>query len=107
MPHGIPRFALLAFVALFLGLASCSTAPNKRELQYLNTDGFGNRYTGNAEDQNYVTLGDTINIADSYHQELGGAYTVDIDGTIVLPEVGAVYVAGLTRTELEAFLMQK
>ncbi|MCK6446302.1 MAG: polysaccharide biosynthesis/export family protein [Planctomycetes bacterium] len=107
MPHGTRRLVHLALIALVLGLASCSTAPNKRELQYLNSDGFGNRYTGNAEDQNYVTLGDTLSIADSYHPELGGAYTVDIDGTIVLPEVGAVYVAGLTRTELEAFLMQK
>lgn len=107
MPHGTHRLLLLALVALVLGLQGCSTAPNKRELQYLNTDGFGNRYTGNAEDQNYVTLGDTISIADSFHAELGGAYTVDIDGTVVLPEVGAVYVAGLTRTELEAFLMQK
>jgi protein involved in polysaccharide export with SLBB domain len=107
MLNGTPRLAQLAFVAFVLILSGCSTAPNKRELQYLNTDGFGNRYTGNAEDQNYVTLGDTISITDSYHPELGGAYTVDIDGTVVLPEVGAVYVAGLTRTELEAFLMQK
>jgi protein involved in polysaccharide export with SLBB domain len=32
---------------------------------------------------------------------------VDIDGTIVLAEVGALHVAGQTRSELEAFLTQK
>ncbi len=108
MSHGSPRLPLVLNALLFIvALASCSTAPNKRELQYLNTDGFGNRYTGNAEEQNYVTINDTILVADAYHAELNGPYTVDIDGTAMLPEVGAVYVAGLTRTELEAFLMQK
>jgi protein involved in polysaccharide export with SLBB domain len=107
MSHG-PSRTRLCLLALLLGFfGACSTAPSKRELQYLNTAGFGNRYTGNAEDQNYVTIRDSITIADAYHAEISGSYTVDIDGTIVLPEVGAVYVAGLTRTELEAFLMQK
>jgi len=89
-------------------LAACqSTAPDKRLLQYLNDEGFGNRYTGNAEEQNYVTIGDTISIHDAYHVELNDTQRVDIDGTIVLPEIGAVHVAGQTRSELEAFLVQK
>lgn len=103
-----PRLAALGGLLLTLGLASCtSTAPDKRLLQYLNDDGFGNRYTGNAEEQNYVTIGDTVSITDAYHPELVQTQRVDVDGTIVLPEIGAVHVAGQTRSELEAFLVQK
>jgi protein involved in polysaccharide export with SLBB domain len=98
----------LALFALAALAASCvSTSPDKRLLQYLNDKGFGNRYTGNAEDQNYVTIGDTVSISDAYHPELTQTQRVDIDGTVVLPEIGAVHVAGMTRSELEAFLTQK
>lgn len=103
--HGVALglFVLVAFV-----LGGCrSTQPDKRLLQYLNDSGFGNRYTGNAEEQNYVTIGDVISITDAYQTELNVVETVDIDGTIVLPEIGAVHVAGLTRSDLEAFLLQK
>lgn len=99
-------FCVLA--ALLFGTSSCSsTAPEKRLLQYLNDKGFGNRYTGNAEDQNYVTIGDTVQISDAFHAELNDTQRVDIDGTVVLTEVGALHVAGQTRSELEAFLTQK
>ena len=98
--------ALLALVCL--ALSACrSTQPDKRLLQYLNDSGFGNRYTGNSEEQNYVTIGDSISIQDAYQEELTTVETVDIDGTIVLSEIGAVHVAGLTRSDLEAFLLQK
>jgi protein involved in polysaccharide export with SLBB domain len=97
-----------ALLALSLAACACSsTAPEKRLLQYLNDKGFGNRYTGNAEDQNYVTIGDTVSITDAFHLELTASQRVDIDGTIILPEIGAVHVAGQTRSELEAFLTQK
>jgi protein involved in polysaccharide export with SLBB domain len=90
-------------------LSGCSsTQPDKRLLQYLNQKGFGNRYAGNAEEQNYVTLGDVVEINDALNPELTGlAEVVAIDGTILLPEIGAVVVAGKTRSELEAFLTQK
>lgn len=98
----------LCAAALAAALCACaSTAPDKRLLQYLNDDGFGNRYTGNAEEQNYVTIGDTISITDAYHPDLTTTQQVDVDGTVVLREIGAVHVAGQTRSELEAFLMQK
>jgi len=95
--------------ALLLSLlAACSSYPDKRLLQYLNTDGFGKRYTGNAEEENYVTIGDSLDIYDSYHpDELGMTARVDIDGTVLLPELGAVQVAGMTRTEIETHLMEK
>ncbi len=90
---------------LFVG---CSTAPvDKRILQYLNTEGFGKRYVGIAEEENYVTIGDTVQFVDSYNEEVRGTERVDIDGTIQIPEAGAVFVAGLTRTELESYLTQK
>jgi len=89
-------------------LGGCqSSAPDKRTLQYLNTQGFGNKYTGNAEEENYLTIGDRVQFADAYNPELVGIETVDIDGTIVLPELGAVPVAGLTRTQVEALLTQR
>lgn len=101
------RWPLLVLVGLVL-LPSCRTHPDKRVLQYLNKDGFGKRYTGNAEEENYITLGDTLQVTDSYHpEELRATGVVDIDGTVVLPELGATPVAGMTRTEIEALLMEK
>lgn len=100
---------LLAYVLLACPfLTGCqSSSPDKRTLQYLNTQGFGHKYSGNAEEENYLTLGDRVQYIDRYNPELAGIETVDIDGTIVLPEVGAVPVAGLTRTEVEALLTQR
>ena len=98
---------LLCVAALF-ALSACNTMPDKRILQYLNTDGFGNRYQGNAEEENWLALGDRLEITDAYNDELNIPPTlVDIDGTILLPELGAVLVAGLTRTEIQALLMEK
>ncbi len=98
--------ALLVAIALLAGACS-STAPDKRVLQYLNDKGFGNRYTGNAEDQNYVTIGDTIQISDAFNAEINQTVRIEVDGTVVLNEIGEVHVAGQTRAELEAFLTQK
>ena len=99
--------ALLAAL-LVLVVSACSSTPDKRVLQYLNTQGFGNRYTGNSEEENWVAIKDTLVITDSYHaDELNVSLPVDIDGTVLLPELGAVQVAGLTRTEIQALLMEK
>jgi protein involved in polysaccharide export with SLBB domain len=93
--------------ALAVFSLACSTAPDKRLLQYLNTQGFGSRYTGNAEEENYVTLRDSFTYRCEYNPELRDTVTVGIDGTVVLPAVGAVPVAGMSRTELEALLTQR
>jgi protein involved in polysaccharide export with SLBB domain len=99
---------ILLWALLGLMLAACNATPDKRVLQYLNTDGFGNRYTGNAEEENWVNLQDRIAIEDSYNPELRiETAVVDIDGTVILPELGAVVVAGLTRTQIEALLTEK
>lgn len=102
-----PTTGLLLLLLAALFLSGCATTPDKRILQYLNTHGFGSRYTGNAEEENYVSLGDQFTWYDEYDAALNGQVRVDIDGTIVLPQVGAVAVAGMTRTEIEAFLTQK
>jgi len=100
---------LLPLLLLFwAATTSCNAAPDKRLLQYLNTSGFGNRYVGNAEEENYVSIGDTVRIYDALHPtELAANQRVDIDGTIMAPEIGAVVVAGNTRSELEALLTEK
>ncbi|MSR63266.1 MAG: hypothetical protein EXS08_12560 [Planctomycetes bacterium] len=113
MPHSVARgsraLGVLLCACVFLALASCSaTIEDKRILQYLNQGGFGKRYVGNAQEQNYVSIGDTVQFIDTYNpDEVSGTEVVDIDGTILVPEVGAVWVAGYTRTELESYLTQK
>ena len=107
-----PRRPVTGTLLWLLGaalLASCSaTLEDKRILQYLNQGGFGKRYHGHAQEQNYVSIGDTIQFFDSFHPEdVRGTQVVDIDGSILVPEAGAVYVAGFTRTELESYLTQK
>lgn len=102
------RLALPLACLSALGVAACYSAPDKRVYQYLNTDGFGNRYTGNAEEENWVGINDKVTYADSWNDSVSGSnLSVGIDGTIIVPEVGAVHVAGLTRTEIEALLTQK
>jgi protein involved in polysaccharide export with SLBB domain len=93
---------------LLAGLASCNTMPDKRVLQYLNTSGFGNRYAGNAEEENWLSIGDRLEITDPNNEELSiPSIEVEIDGTVILPELGAVSVAGLTRTEVQSLLTEK
>jgi len=93
---------------LFFSGCISSGMSDKRVLQYLNQEGFGKRYTGHAEEQDYVTIGDTVRFKDKIQGDLiAGTGTVSIDGTIHLPEVGRVFVAGMTAAELESFLNQK
>ncbi len=104
--------ALCAWVALapcFASLTGCLSAgaADKRILQHLNQEGFGKRYSGNAQEQNYVSIGDSIQFFDAYNDDVRGTVVVDIDGTILLHQAGSVFVAGMTRSELESFLTQK
>ncbi len=101
----------LLVASLFAGtilVSSCASERlDKRVLQVLNQEGFGKRYTGNAQQENYITIGDTIQYVDSYNEGVTGSEIVDVDGTIQLPEVGPVFVAGMTRAEAETYLTQK
>ena len=85
-------------------VAGCASSPDKRVLQYLNTHGFGNRYSGDAEEENYVTIGDGFSWFNEFDPSINGQAQIDIDGTVVLPQVGSVHVAGMTRSELETYL---
>lgn len=100
---------LCVLLALVCALATgCNTTPDKRVLQYLNTDGFGNRYTGNSEEENWTAIGDSISITDEIRpEEINGTFAIDLDGTVLLPTLGSVAVAGLTRSEIEALLIEK
>ncbi len=105
--HSPHLLLLVLFGLIGGGMTSCNSAPDKRLLQYLNTEGFGNRYTGNAEEEDYVVLGDSVTYQDLVNPDLIGSDRVGLDGTITLPEIGAVHVAGMTRSEIEALLEQK
>lgn len=98
---------LIVFQPLLAVGCSTITNPDKRILQYLNKKGFGRRYSGNAEEQNYVSIGDSIQFVDLYNTEIKGGAVVDIDGTVQIPEIGSLWVAGYTRGELEAYLNEK
>lgn len=107
-PMPLQRPALLGLAVLLLGFSACNAAPDKRTLQYLNRYGFGKQYYGNAEEENYATIGDTVVFHDQLHpDELSGNQKVDIDGTILVPEVGTVHVAGFTRSDIEAILKER
>ena len=107
MTPSLTRLRQLA-VVLLAAFSACSTQPDKRILQHLNTAGFGKSYTGNAEEENYITIGDSLAVTDTYNPEdIQANERVAIDGTVLLPDIGSVHVAGMTRTEIEAFLTDK
>lgn len=105
------RLALVLLVGLScfgtLGLSSCATSPDKRILQYLNQEGFGKRYVGNIREEAYITIGDVISVYDEFDAEWFSEAEVGVDGTVYLPELGTVPVAGMTRSELESYLTQR
>jgi len=56
----------------------------------------------------YVDLGDRIELRDNYQPtELNVLEEVERDGTVLLPILGHVHVAGMTREEVELFLREK
>ena len=100
--HRRPRGSLLvgliaAFAALLL--TGCKTADDARVLQTLNQRGFG-RTTLDANRQYYIGIGDALVLRDINHPEYNNiAERVRMDGVITLPQVGEVYVNGLTPAE--------
>lgn len=102
-----PLLLLLALLLGLSGLSACHSSPSKRALQYMNQEGFGRRYTGNAEEEDYVTIGDGVTIFDVNHPELDLNRTVGPDGTILMPEIGRIHIAGYTRSDLESVLAER
>jgi len=88
--------------------AACSSAPEKRTLQYMNQEGFGKRYIGDAEEEDYVSIGDRIRVFDVLNPEyINSDVVVQIDGSVLLPDIGSVRVAGFTRSDLRAVLTER
>jgi len=112
-----------ALMLIGFSVAACSSAPNRTEARDskvesqptgVNPDvqyGAGDTITltEGPIDLNVVdrqaSVGDTVVITDTLNSdELTLIKVIDIDGTILLPELGAVIVAGHTGTELESML---
>jgi len=102
---GIGLLILLALLVQFL--SSCSTTPDKRVLQYLNQEGYGKRYVGNVREEAYLTIGDGLSLTDEFDLGFQVDAIVELDGTIFVPELGNVPVAGMTRSEVESYLTQR
>lgn len=97
---------LLLVVSLAPLTSACSSLEDKRVFQVLNRSGFGHRYHGDATEENYAAVGDLVLVTDPLNAEFltTPPQTVDIDGTIEMPEIGSVHVAGLTEGEIAALL---
>jgi len=93
------RSIRLLLAALLLAGAGCQTSDDARVLQVLNQRGFG-RPTQDANRQYYIGIQDTITLRDPGHPEYNNiTETVRMDGVVTLPEVGEVYLNGLSPTE--------
>jgi polysaccharide biosynthesis/export protein len=51
-----------------------------------------------------LAIGESLALTDDFNAELNLTRPVDVDGTVLLPELGHVSVVGLTRAEIEALL---
>jgi len=106
----IPAFSLTKSLLLvgLITLVGCTSSPDKRVLQYLNTADFGKRFVGNSLHDDYLTVGDSIKFTDTYNPStLSGQATIAIDGTIDFDQAGRVWIAGMTREEAEVYLTEK
>ncbi len=96
-------------VALVAGLClpACQTTDDARVLQVLNQRGFG-RPTQDANRRYYIGIGDGVVLQSNIYRELNGVTEkVRMDGTITLPDVGEVYINGLTPDEATEVVRQR
>ena len=101
-------------VAAAVAFAACGGVEERRIRELLNEKGFGSRAEGVATFTNYVTGGDGVMffmdptaymVPDAerlYYLTL--PQNVSIDGTILVPYVGPVYVLGKTEQDLTALI---
>lgn len=99
---------MVGLVALAgLLLPGCTTTDDARVLQVLNQRGFG-RPTQDANRRYYIGIGDLVVLRSTTYPELNGvSERVRMDGTITLPEVGEVFVNGLTPDEATEVVRQR
>lgn len=88
--HALAASCLLAALLITL-LAACDSTPDKR-----------------AGQEDWAAIGDRIQVTDCRHADSieGDAY-VDFDGTVSLPEIGCVSVAGHTASEIRTLLIER
>lgn len=109
---------MLGLLLLGTSLPSCSTIPNKRIQELLVREGFGKRAEGDAQVQDYATVGSQIQfwispriLAEQTFAELqvlvSGSQIVGVDGTIYIPGYGTTYVLGLTAERIAAVVEER
>ena len=87
-------------------LPGCNTAPSTSDSVH-EPGGLRPPVFGNAEEE-YVSIGDAVTVFDVAHpDEIDFRLVVAADGTVLLHEVGRIYIAGLTRTDLQSLLTRK
>jgi polysaccharide export outer membrane protein len=90
---------LIGLSLLMVLAGGCRTSDDARVLQVLNQRGFG-RPTQDANRQYYIGIGDSLVLRDRIHFEYNNiTEPVRMDGVITLPDVGEVYVNGLSPDE--------
>jgi protein involved in polysaccharide export with SLBB domain len=98
---------LMGLLAALCVLQGCRTSDDVRVLQVLNQRGFG-RPTQDANRRYYIGIGDSVSLRTHTYAELNGVTEkVRMDGTITLPDVGEVYVNGLTPDEATEVVRQR
>ena len=115
MPSSPRRWwSLLLWISALFVSAGCGGVEEKRIRELLHDKGFGTRAQGVATHENYVTGGDAVQFlmdpsiyltagAEQLSLLLAPQY-ISIDGTILIPYVGAVYVLGMTEAELASLV---
>ncbi len=101
-------------VLVILGIAtlaggSCKTLEDPRVFEVMNRSSFGKRYDGDAQVANYLRVGDAITVLSVTEPEelTVPMEVIDVDGTVVLPEIGTLRVAGLTREESQRLIRDR
>jgi len=97
--------------AALLALGACAAQDDARVQQLLNQRGFGGRTSGNAAEQYYLGIGDSIALipADDAHRiAVPARLQVRLDGMVDLGNYGGeVYVAGISIPDVEALLSDR
>lgn len=88
-------------------LPGCKTQDDGRVQQLLNQRGFGARYVGDTNTQYYLGIGDAFSVMDEQHPEFDNVYAIRPDGVIDVPNLGEVFVAGLTIPDVKETLKRR
>lgn len=113
-PNPIRRWLPFLFALLPLWLSACGGFEEQRIRQLMHEKGFGTRAQGDATVETYLAGGDQVyfSLSPTIYQQpdaerlylLTQAQTVGIDGTILIPYIGPVYVLGKTEAELASLV---